>query len=128
MNPSEIRFLVVDDYPDLRRLGCVLLNSFGYPLADKAVDGEEALEKLRTGRYDFVLTDLHMPRLDGFGLLRAIKTDPILARIPVIIWSGDDSNQYVDYALRLGAAAFLSKSVGREVLKEAIERALPDQG
>ena len=128
MNPSELRFLVVDDYPGLRRLAVMALADLGHPPADTASDGQEALEKLRGGHYDFVLTDLRMPRLDGFGLLRAIKADPTLRHLPVIVMSANDPSQYADLSARLGAAGYLTKPVMRPALEEAIRKALADLG
>lgn len=128
MNPSEVKFLVVDDYPDLRRLAVMALTDLGYPLVETAVDGQEAFEKLHANAYDFVLTDLRMPRLDGFGLLRAIKADPALRHLPVIVMSANDSEQYADVATRLGAAAFLSKPVISKALGEAIRKVFADLG
>ncbi|TXH05366.1 MAG: response regulator [Candidatus Moraniibacteriota bacterium] len=128
MNPSEQRFLVADDYPDLRRLAVMALADLGYTQVETAVDGQEALEKLRAGRYDFVLTDLRMPRLDGFGLLRAIKADPALKHLPVIIMSANDPSQFADPSERLGAAGYLTKPVMGPALQKAIQKALTDRG
>lgn len=124
MNSSALKFLVVEDYPELRRLACMLLDDLGYPPADTAVDGQEALEKLRAGHYDFVLTDLRMPRLDGFGLLRAIKADPALQHLPVIVMSANNPDLYAGTAAQLGAAAFLKKPVMKPALQAAIQKVL----
>jgi two-component system chemotaxis response regulator CheY len=128
MNPSERRFLVVEDYPDLRRLAVMVLGDLGYPLADTAADGQEALEKLRVAPYDCVLTDLRMPRLDGLGLLRAIKADSVLRHLPVIVMSANSPEAYANAVAQLGAAAFLTKPVMAEALEKAIRKVFSDLG
>jgi two-component system, chemotaxis family, chemotaxis protein CheY len=128
MNPSELKFLVVEDYPDLRRLAVMALADLGYPQVDTAVDGQEALEKLQTNLYDFVLTDLRMPRLDGFGLLRAIKADVALRHLPVIVMSANEPSQYAATAIRLGAADYLMKPFREEALGVALRKALATLG
>lgn len=128
MSPFELRLLVVDDYPDLRYLTRLTLEHIGYPNTDVAVDGVEALEMLQASTYDLVLSDLNMPRLDGFGLLRAIKADPALQRLPVIIMSANDDWLYANRATQLGAAGYLMKPVMDEALGKAIQKALADLG
>lgn len=128
MNLSELRFLVVDDYPDLRRTMVMNLTDLGYTRVDTAKDGQEALEILQSSHYDFVLTDLRMPRLDGFGLLRAIKADPVLKRLPVIVMSANDPHQFAEPSERLGAAGYLTKPVMKPELQKAIQKALTGLG
>ena len=126
MNPSEMKFLVVDDYPDLRRLVVMVLEDLGYPLVETAVDGQEALEKLHAGRYDLVLSDINMPRMNGFMLLRAIKEDAALRHVPVLIMSTHPENQYSEAAIIRGAVGYLEKPVSARTLRPLIERALAD--
>ncbi len=119
-----MKVLVVDDLAYGLRTLRAIFQSAGYEVS-AARDGQEALESVRANRPDFVITDILMPRLDGFQLCRAIKTDPALADIPVVFYTGD----YTDAADRefgasLGAAAYLGKPLEpRELLRE-ISRAL----
>jgi len=101
------RVLVVDDSPDLRRLLHRLLRPH-FEL-DEAGDGEAALERIRALRPDLVLSDAMMPRLDGFGLLRALRSDPATRELPVIMLSGraDASDRATDP--RLEADDYLIK-------------------
>ncbi len=123
MNPSPLRFLVVDDYPDLQQLAVLALAGLGYSNVDTAADGQEALEKLRAGRYDFVLSDINMPRMNGFMLLRAIKEDPALRRVPVLIMSTHPERDYSEAAILRGAVGYLEKPIRRPALDAIIKRA-----
>lgn len=81
--------LVVDDEPDVRDLYVDALSEVGHSVAT-ATDGADALNKLRDGRVPcVVLTDVRMPRMDGFELSRAVGRDPQLASVPVVMITGD---------------------------------------
>jgi putative two-component system response regulator len=114
-----VKVLVVDDLAYGLRTLRAIFQSAGYEVS-AARDGQEALDLARASRPDFVITDILMPRLDGFQLCRAIKTDPTLADIPVVFYTGD----YTDAADRefgtsLGAAGYLTKPLEpRELLRE----------
>lgn len=112
------RILVVDDSITTRSLEKNLFQANGY-LVDVAVDGLEALEKLRQSAFDLVVTDIQMPRMDGFQLLEQIKADSTLARIPVIVVSSVEDRNSQERGLRLGAEAFIVKRKfdQREVLE-----------
>ncbi|HEX3655540.1 MAG TPA: response regulator [Pirellulales bacterium] len=100
--------LVVDDSFTTRTLETSILEANGFRVR-VAVDGIEALELLRAEKMDLVISDIQMPRLDGFGLLEAVKRDPRLARIPVIIVSSVDGSEDQARGLRLGADAYIVK-------------------
>ena len=81
--------LVVDDDAGVRSLYVDALEESGHRVAI-AVDGEQALDRLREGSHPcVVLTDLRMPRMDGFELSRAVSHDPQLASIPIVVLTGD---------------------------------------
>ncbi len=106
--------LVADDSITSRTLEKSILEAHGYRVFT-AVDGLEALEVLRTHRgqgadmIDMVLADIEMPRMDGFTLLQAMKGDPELAGIPVIIMTSREAPADVRRGLDLGAAAYIAK-------------------
>jgi len=119
-----MRALVVDDLAYNVRTLCAIFRSAGYDV-ETAADGQAALDAVRVQRPDFIVTDILMPRLDGFQLCRAIKTDPALAAIPVIFYTGS----YVESADRefgtgLGAAAYLLKPMEPKELLAAVAKAL----
>ncbi|HEV3342187.1 MAG TPA: response regulator [Pirellulales bacterium] len=100
--------LVVDDSFTTRTLETSILETNGYEVR-VAVDGVEALQRLRSDKIDLVISDIQMPRLDGFGLLRAIKQDQRLARTPVIMVSSVDGAEEQERGLSLGADAYIVK-------------------
>ena len=102
------RILVVDDSMTTRTLEKSVLEAHGYDVAI-AVDGMDALTYLRTESVGLVISDLQMPRLDGFGLLEAMKTDARLSRIPVIIVSSVENPDEQARGLALGADAYIVK-------------------
>ena len=107
--------LIVDDNPDLRRYITELLDPV-YRVTT-AADGVGALELMRAERPDIVLSDVMMPRLDGFGLLRAIREDPALATIPVILLSARAGEESAIEGLDVGADDYLTKPFSaRELL------------
>ena len=119
-----MKALVVDDLAYNIRTLRGIFQSAGYQVLS-AGDGQEALDLARKHKPDFVLTDILMPRLDGFQLCRAIKTDPALATIPVIFYTGS----YMEAADRefgtaLGAAAYLLKPLEPKELLAAVAKAL----
>ena len=72
---NELRFLIVDDFSTMRRIVRNLLKESGYSEADEAEDGVVALQKLRNSTFDFVVSDINMPNMNGFQLLGEIKKD-----------------------------------------------------
>ncbi len=119
-----MRALVVDDIGYNIRTLRAIFQSAGYDV-ETAADGQAALDAVHVRRPDFIVTDILMPRLDGFQLCRAIKTDPALAGIPVIFYTGS----YIESADRefgtgLGAAAYLLKPMEPKELLAAVAKAL----
>jgi two-component system chemotaxis sensor kinase CheA len=109
--PPEARvptILVVDDSLTTRTLEKSILEAHGY-IVRLAVDGLEALGKLRAEHVDLVISDIQMPRLDGFGLLQAIKADPVLKKIPLILVSSLEAREDRERGLALGADAYVVK-------------------
>lgn len=104
--PSTI--LIVDDSLTTRTLEKGLLESEGFNVRI-ATDGIEALEMLRESPADLIVTDIEMPRLDGFGLVERVKSDPTLASIPMIIVSSMKREEHLERGMSLGADAYIVK-------------------
>ena len=100
--------LVVDDSLTTRTLEKSILEAHGYRVV-LALDGMEALARMRDSLPDLVISDVQMPRLDGFGLLEQIKKDPRLARVPVIIVTSLEKREDQERGLALGADAYVVK-------------------
>jgi chemotaxis protein histidine kinase CheA len=118
----RLRVLLVDDSPIARATEGALVKALGHSL-EEAQDGEEAYAKVQNNTYDLILTDVQMPKMDGFSLARRLKSTPAVARIPVIILSSLASPEDKRRGLDAGADAYLVKGeLGVEVLAQAIDR------
>lgn len=116
--PSTV--LVVDDDADIRETIAILLEAEGYPTLP-AADGREALEQLHA-RSDvgLILVDLRMPRLSGTDFVKALRADPRLASIPIVVMSGD--NEARTMALSMGANGCLTKPIELDGLLKTVSR------
>jgi CheY-like chemotaxis protein len=103
--------LVVEDMPQIRGLLEVTLRFEGFPV-ESASDGVEALEKIKVIKPALVITDILMPKMDGFSLIFNIRKDPETRNVPVIFLSATYvTKEDKDFALSLGALRFLEKPV-----------------
>jgi CheY-like chemotaxis protein len=115
------RILYVDDEEALRELVQTHLSLEGYEIAT-AGDGHEAIELLTKNTYDLVLLDLHMPGIDGLGVLRHLKEHKIALRM--IVLSGDTHPAVLDECARLGVEDYLIKPYNFHELMSTIDRVL----
>jgi two-component system, chemotaxis family, chemotaxis protein CheY len=124
MGKKEIEILVVDDHGATRTLISVLLQRLGYDNISVARDGMEALEKLRTRKYDLILSDWDMPEIDGLSLWNKIREDSTLQGIPLIMVTAINEVEMVRKALSEGIADYMVKPITLQTLTTKIERAL----
>ena len=115
--------LIVDDCRTTRRLVGLYLKSEGYTLI-QAENGLDALEKLAQGPVDLIITDLNMPQMDGVALTRSLKQDEAFRGIPVIMLTTEAADRERENGLSAGAAAYLTKPVGKDRLAEEVRRVL----
>lgn len=120
---QPMRLLVVDDLEMNRDLLVRRVRRLGHE-ADVAVNGRDALEKLRAAPWDLVLLDITMPEMDGYDTLRHIKADPLLAHVPVVMVSAIDETDSVVRCLELGADDYLTKPFNPVILQARIESSL----
>jgi CheY-like chemotaxis protein len=120
------RILVVDDTPFNRQLLARLLRGIGHEPVE-AEDGRQALDRLRdpdAPPIDVILLDILMPEMDGYEVLAALRDDPALRYLPVIVISGVDELDSVVRCLEMGAADYLPKTVDPAILKARIASSL----
>jgi len=113
--------LVVDDSLTVRRVTQRLLQREGYRVT-LAKDGLEGLEKLNEERPAVLLSDIEMPRMDGFDLVRNLRADPKLADLPVIMITSRIAQKHKDYAAELGVDHYLGKPYAEEDLLSLVAR------
>lgn len=113
--------LVVDDSISVRKLTSRFLQSEGWEV-DTAVDGLDALDKLATGRFRLVITDLEMPRMHGYELIAEIRRQTQLQHLPVIVCSSRSSDKHRGRAREVGAQGYLTKPFTKEQLIEEMVR------
>jgi len=115
--------LVVDDSATMRQLLCMTLTRVdGITQANitEAADGADALDKVKTGKFDLVLTDIRMPRMDGLEFIRKVRSELNDVRLPIIIISTKGAEEDVEIGMNLGASGYLSKPVSMARLKELV--------
>lgn len=118
------RILVVDNEAKMRRILELSLRSMGHEV-EQAGDGQEALAKIESGSFDLVLTDLRMPRLDGIGLLAALRDAD--NDIPVIVMTAYGTIETAVAAMKVGAADYVIRPFEMETIEMAVTRALTMQ-
>jgi len=112
--------LVADDDRTTRFiLRQILKRDFGATIVE-AEDGSQAITALGEREFDLVLLDLHMPRVDGIGVLKAMRGIPRLASLPVVILSADRDEAHVRQALALGVLGYLTKPFPPEQLSQRL--------
>jgi two-component system chemotaxis response regulator CheY len=125
---NELRFLVVDDFSTMRRIVRNLLKESGYTEADEAEDGVAALQKLRNSNFDFVVSDINMPNMNGFQLLMEIKKDEKLKHIPVLMVTAEARKEDIVMAAQNGAAGYIVKPFTKATLEDKVNMILVKTG
>lgn len=121
INFLKMRILIVDDHEPMRKIFKNILRKVGFEDMEEAVDGRDALQKLREKKFDIVLLDWNMPGLTGADVLREMKKDENLKDIPVIMVTAETSKEKVIEAIQLGVVDYIVKPFTPETLKKKIE-------
>jgi len=118
---SSLSVLVVDDQMTIRSLVRSGLQQIGVNTIDEAADGEQGLRQLIARPANLVITDFNMPKLDGLGLLRAIRAHPPISKTAVIMLTGRADKELVQRAVQFGVNNYLVKPFTVGTLKDKIE-------
>ncbi len=122
MSPENIRFLIVDDFSTMRRIVRNLLKEIGYNNADEAEDGAVALNKLKAGGFNFVVSDLNMPNMNGFELLASVRADPSLKHLPVLLVTAEAKKEDIVTAAQMGASGYIVKPFTKATLEDKLNK------
>lgn len=121
---KEMKFLVVDDFSTMRRIIRNLLKELGYNNVDEAEDGSMALAKLKRESFDFIVSDWNMPVMDGLELLKAVRADPQLKHIPMLMVTAEAKKENIIAAAQAGASSYVVKPFTAATLDEKISKIL----
>lgn len=113
------RILIADDEPHIRRLVSFTLGNRGYEVIE-AIDGGDALERIRTEHPDLVLLDVMMPVMTGYDVLREVKADPATADVPVIMLSAKSQKAEIEEGIACGAREYICKPFTPKDLVERV--------
>ena len=122
MSDSNMRFLVVDDFSTMRRIVRNLLKELGYTNADEAEDGAVALARLKSEKFDFVVSDWNMPNMTGIELLKAIRAEPSLKDLPVLMITAEARKENIIEAAQNGANGYIVKPFTAATLDEKLSK------
>ena len=120
---SKGRILVVDDEIYIVHILDFSLGMEGYEVIT-ALDGEQALEKLRTEKPDLIVLDIMMPKLDGYEVCKSVKANPETAHIPVILLSAKGRNVDQKMGFDVGSDDYITKPFSPRKLVERINQLL----
>ncbi len=121
---TDMKFLIVDDFSTMRRIVRNLLKEIGYPNADEAEDGQAAMGKLKGGTFDFVVSDINMPNMNGFDLLSNIRGDATLTHLPVLMVTAEARKEDIVRAAQLGASGYIVKPFTKATREEKVQKIL----
>jgi two-component system chemotaxis response regulator CheY len=106
----------------MRRIVRGLLKEIGYANAEEAEDGTVALNMLKGAKFDFVVSDINMPNMNGFDLLAAIKKDDSLKHLPVLMVTAEARKEDIVRAAQDGAAGYIVKPFTKATLEEKVQK------
>ncbi|MCW8955501.1 MAG: chemotaxis response regulator CheY [Gammaproteobacteria bacterium] len=119
---KNMKILIVDDFSTMRRIIKNLLRDLGFNNTQEADDGNTGLPMLQTGKFDFLVTDWNMPGMTGIDLLRAVRADPKLQSLPVLMVTAEAKKEQIVLAAKEGVNGYVVKPFTAQTLKEKIEK------
>ncbi|HYQ38222.1 MAG TPA: chemotaxis response regulator CheY [Pseudomonas sp.] len=122
MADKNMSMLVVDDFPTMRRIVRSLLKELGFSNVEEAEDGQDALNKLRAGNFEFVVSDWNMPNLDGLEMLKQIRADDKLKHLPVLMVTAEAKKENIIAAAQAGANGYVVKPFTAAILEEKLNK------
>jgi two-component system, chemotaxis family, chemotaxis protein CheY len=122
MPDYKMKIMVVDDFSTMRRIVKNVLKQLGFDNIEEAEDGAQALAKLKNGGFEFMVSDWNMPNMDGLDLLKAVRKDPALKDLPVLMVTAEAEKDKVVTAIQAGVNNYVVKPFTAEVFKEKMDR------
>ncbi|KPJ88802.1 MAG: histidine kinase [Gammaproteobacteria bacterium SG8_11] len=119
---KNMKILIVDDFSTMRRIIKNLLRDLGFSNTHEADDGATALPMLKSGDFDFLVTDWNMPGMQGIDLLKAVRADAKLANLPVLMVTAESKRDQIVEAAQAGVNGYIVKPFTAQTLKEKIDK------
>ncbi len=119
---KNIKILVVDDFATMRRIIRNLLGELGYRNLDEADDGRTALPKMKSGEFDFLVTDWNMPGMTGLDLVKAVRADPAIRHTPILMVTAEAKKSQIVEAAQAGINGYVVKPFTAGTLNDKIDR------
>lgn len=121
MEGQKKNILIVDDSAAIRKIVTMVLENEGYAV-DEAVDGLEGVARIEAKRFDLVISDVNMPKLDGFGFLKKVRENPANKFLPILMLTTEHEESKKEQGMQAGARAWLVKPFKPAQLLEAVAR------
>ena len=128
VDPTKLRFLVVDDFSTMRRIVRNLLKELSITNVEEAEDGAVALQKLKSAQFDFVVSDWNMPNMDGLTLLQSVRADPNLRTLPFLMITPEAKKENIVAAAQAGASGYIVKPFTAGTLGEKLNKIFEKMG
>lgn len=122
MTNNNLRFLVVDNFPGMREIITNSLKEIGFLNIDEAEDGMMALRKLQEDNFDFIVSNWHMPNMDGLTMLQNIRATETLREIPILMVTAEAKKKNILAAAQAGANGYLVRPFSAVTLNEKLHR------
>jgi len=119
---KNMKILIVDDFSTMRRIIKNLLRDLGFTNTHEADDGLTALPMLQSGNFDFLVSDWNMPGMTGIDLLKAVRADPKLAALPVLMVTAETKREQIIQAAEAGVNGYVIKPFTAGTLEEKISK------
>mgnify|MGYP000952895428 FL=1 len=117
-----MKILVVDDFSTMRRIIRNLLRDLGFSNVEEADDGSTALPLLKSGKFDFLVTDWNMPIMEGIDLVRAIRADDNLRELPILMVTAEARREQIVAAAEAGVNGYIVKPFTAQTLEQKISK------
>ncbi len=122
MTNNNLKFLVVDNFSNMREIITNLLKEIGFLNVDEAEDGMIALRKLQENRFDFIVSNWNMSNMDGLAMLQAIRATKTLKQIPVLMVTSEVKKKNILAAAQAGANGYIVRPFSAVTLNEKLHR------
>lgn len=119
---TSIKILIVDDFATMRRILKNILKQLGFTNITEADDGTTALETLKSGQFDLIISDWNMPKMTGIELLKTVRADETYKEIPFLMVTAEAQKQNVIEAVQAGVSNYVVKPFTAESISEKLEK------